>query len=230
MEDVIAHIAEHPLDQTRPLWQFWVLEGLEDGSIALVQKIHHTLADGMASVNFLMRLWQSGYHDPDAVAPPWQPEPLPGKGRLLWDALLDHVRHDIGNLPSFLKAIYRGSFALKKVADPATSPTLKSLNGDIPQTPWNRALSSRRSFAMAQLDLEELKSLKTALSGTLNDVVLAVTAGSLRGRRRGIRQRRSERRRPLPAHQRCEVAGFRCLPGPRCSPRLRKGPRSGRTP
>ncbi len=180
LEDVIAHIASHPLDQTRPLWQFWLVEGLNDGRIALVQKIHHTLADGMASVNFIMRVWQSGYHDPHTVAPEWQPEKLPGSGRLLWDALCDHVKYDIGNLPSFFKAIYRGTAAIKKVADPATSPTLKGLNGDIPQAPWNRALSSRRSFAMAQFDMEELKTVKNALGGTLNDVVLALTAGSLR--------------------------------------------------
>jgi diacylglycerol O-acyltransferase len=59
LEEVIAHIASHPLDQTRPLWQFWVVEGLRDGRICLVQKIHHTLADGMASVNFIMRVWQT---------------------------------------------------------------------------------------------------------------------------------------------------------------------------
>jgi diacylglycerol O-acyltransferase len=180
LEDVIAHIATYPLDHTRPLWQFWVVEGLDDGRIALVQKIHHALADGMASVNFIMQVWQSGYHDPDSVAPSWQPEALPSKGRLIWDALLDHFKYDIRNLPSFCKAIYRGTVAIKKAADPAISPTLKGINGDIPLAPWNRALSARRSFAMYQLDLEELKALKTQLGGTLNDVVLALVAGSVR--------------------------------------------------
>jgi diacylglycerol O-acyltransferase len=180
LEDVIAHIATHPLDHARPLWQFWVVEGLEDGRVALVQKIHHALADGMASVNFIERVWQSDYHDPDAVAPKWQPEAVPGKGRLLWDALRDHLKYDIGNLPSFGKALYGGTVAIKKAADPAISPTLKGINGDIPLAPWNRALSARRSFAMQQLDLEELKALKTQLHGTLNDVVLALVAGALR--------------------------------------------------
>jgi len=180
LEEVIAQIATHPLDHSRPLWQFWIVEGLADGRVVLVQKIHHALADGMASVNFLMQVWQSAYHKPDAVAPPWQPEQIPGKGRLLWDALCDHVKYDIGNLPSFFKALYGGTIAIKKVADPATSPTLKSLNGDLPLAPWNRALSARRSFAMYQLGLEEMKALKTQLNGTLNDVVLALTAGALR--------------------------------------------------
>jgi diacylglycerol O-acyltransferase / wax synthase len=180
LEDMLAHIATYPLDHTRPLWQFWVVEGLEDGRIALVQKIHHALADGMASVNFIMRVWHSAYHDPDAVAPPWNPEPLPSKARLLRDAVLDHVKYDIRNFPSFCKALYSGTVAIKKAADPVVSPTLKGMNGDIPLAPWNRALSARRSFAMAQLPLDELKTLKTPLGGTLNDVVLALVAGAIR--------------------------------------------------
>ncbi|MEP5765160.1 MAG: wax ester/triacylglycerol synthase family O-acyltransferase [Halieaceae bacterium] len=180
LEEVISHIAEHPLDQTRPLWQFWAIEGLADGRICLVQKIHHTLADGMASLNFIMRVWQSGYHEPDTVPPVWQPEPIPGKGRLLWDALKDHVRHDLGNLPSFIRAIYRAGWVLKHQVDPATSPALKAANGDLPKTRWNHALSSRRSFATAQMQLPELKQLKEKLGGTLNDVVLGIVAGSVR--------------------------------------------------
>jgi diacylglycerol O-acyltransferase len=180
LEDVIAHIASHPLDQTRPLWQFWILEGMADGRIVLVQKIHHTLADGMASVNFIMRVWQSAYHEADSVAPPWQPEPIPSRGRLLKDALLDHLKYDIRNLPSFFKAIYQGVWAIRKQAHPETSPTLKSLDGDLPRLRWNRALTSKRSFATAQMDLDTLKTLKNKLGGTLNDVVLAVVAGALR--------------------------------------------------
>lgn len=180
LEEVIAHIDSHPLDQTRPLWQFWVVEGLANGQLALVQKIHHTLADGMASVNFIMRAWHSSYMDPHKEPPPWQPEPLPSRGRLLWDAIKDHVRYDIRNFPSFLRCIYRSTVAVKREADPATSPTLKGQLGDIPKLRWNHALSSRRSFALEQLQLDELKALKDKLGGTLNDVVLGLVAGSLR--------------------------------------------------
>ena len=180
LEEVIAHIDEHPLDQTRPLWQFWMLEGLENRQIALVQKIHHTLADGMASVNFIMRVWQSGYHDPDAVPPDWQPEPIPGSWRLIWDALKDHVKYDLRNLPSFFRCIYNSTLKLRKHVDPETSPNLKGQLGDVPKLRWNRALSSRRSFAMCQLQLDDLKAVKDQVGGTLNDVVLGLVAASLR--------------------------------------------------
>lgn len=180
LEEELAQIASYPLDQTKPLWQFWFIEGLEGGKVALVQKIHHTLADGMASVNFLMRVWNSSYHDPDTTPPTWQPEELPSRKRLLWDAIVDHIRYDVGNLPSFFRSLYRSTWAIKKFADPATSPTLMAISGDIPTMPWNRAMGSKHSFALAQLDLNALKHLKKTLGGTLNDVLLALIATSLR--------------------------------------------------
>jgi diacylglycerol O-acyltransferase len=180
LEEVIAHIATHPLDQNRPLWQFWVIDGLADGRIALVQKIHHTLADGMASVNFIMRVWQSGYHNPQSAVIPWQPEPLPSTSRLVWDALKDHATKDIGKLPDFFKAVYRGAWAIRRQDAAADSPAVKSLTGNLPRTRWNRALSSRRSFATTQISLREMKALKEQLGGTLNDAVLSLVAGSIR--------------------------------------------------
>lgn len=180
LEGVLADITSHPLDQTRPLWQFWVLQGLADNRVVLVQKIHHALADGMASLNSMMRVWQSAYHHPDAEPPPWQPEPVPGRSRLVRDALMDHVKIDIANVPDFFKALYRSVWVLKKETVAEDSPNLRSLNHQVPRTLWNRALSARRSLAMAQLDLAAVKSIKQHLGGTLNDALLALTAGAVR--------------------------------------------------
>lgn len=180
LEEVLAHIASHPLDQTRPLWQFWVLEGLADARVVLVQKIHHTLADGMASVNSMLRVWQSTYHNPDAEPPRWQPEPIPSQSRLVRDALLDHAKIDVANVPKFFKALYRSVWLLKKEAVVENSPNLRSRNHNVPRTAWNRALTARRSFALAQLDLAAVKSIKQRLGGTLNDTLLALTAGAVR--------------------------------------------------
>ena len=57
LEDMVAQIASHPLDQHRPLWELWLVDGLVDGRIAVIQKMHHALADGMASVAYITRLW-----------------------------------------------------------------------------------------------------------------------------------------------------------------------------
>lgn len=105
---------------------------------------------------------------------------MPSRGRLIRDALRDHLKYDIGNLPSFFRAIYRATRALKKHATASDSPNLASQKGDFPRTHWNRALTARRSFATAQLDLEALKSIKNSQGGTLNDVVLALAAGAVR--------------------------------------------------
>lgn len=180
LEDVIAHIASHPLDQTRPLWQFWILEGLSDGRVVLVQKIHHALADGKASVNSLMRVWQSAYHNPESVIPTWQPEPMPSRGRLVRDALQDHFKVDARKLPDFFRAIYRGAWVLKKQAREEQSPNLRSRHHKVPRTSWNRALSARRSFATASLEFSSIKRVKDRLGGTVNDAVLALVAAAVR--------------------------------------------------
>jgi hypothetical protein len=162
------------LGRDRLLWQFWIIEGLEDGRIALVQKIHHAVADGMASLSAMTRVWQSSYHEHDSVLEPWTPESIPSNTRLFCDALVDHFKFDIGNLPSFFKAIGHIKWAIKPPAGGVVSSTLSSVDGNLQRTRWNRALSSRRSFTTAQLDLDALKSVKNKLGGTLNDVVLAM--------------------------------------------------------
>ena len=180
VEEVIGHIDTYPLDQTRPLWQFWLLEGLASGEVVLVQKIHHALADGMASVNFIERVWHSDYQDPHTTPPPWQPEPIPGGGRLVLDALKDHLLRDMWKLPEFFRCIYRSIVVLRQEAEPETSPNLKMQLREVPKLRWNHALSSRRSFSMAQLPLANLREVKERLGGTLNDVVLGIVATSLR--------------------------------------------------
>lgn len=180
LEEVIAQIDAYPLDRTRPLWQFWLIEGLANGQVAMVQKIHHTLADGMASVNFIERVWQSEYHDPSVETPEWRPEPIPGRGKLVLDALKEQLFKDIPKLPDLFRALYRNIVELRKMADPATSPNLKAQLGDMPKLRWNHALSSRRSFATAQLPLADLKTVKDKIGGTLNDMVLALVGTSLR--------------------------------------------------
>ena len=96
LDEVIAQVSSFPLDRSRPLWELWVVEGLQDGRLAYVVKVHHAIADGRAAVNQLERILGSGKPgEHGAAAGPWQPEPIPSVSRLIDDALRDQVR-DIG--------------------------------------------------------------------------------------------------------------------------------------
>jgi WS/DGAT/MGAT family acyltransferase len=180
LESMIAQIASHALDQHRPLWEMWYIEGLEDGRVACVHKIHHTLADGMASVAYITRAWNQGFPETPEGGSNWVPEKIPSRRRLIWDALMDHVKEDARELPTFLKALYRavrGMIAHSKEHDTAT---IRGISGELPRCRWNYSLSPKRNFATAQISLEDARELKGKLGGTINDVVMALAASTLR--------------------------------------------------
>ena len=180
IEDAVSEIASRPLDRRRPLWELWLLRGLGDGRVALVAKIHHALADGVAVAEMLAGVMVEGAPAASVPGPVelWTPEALPSRGRLLRDALRDHVPR-VAGLPRLIARTARGLRAgarLRHGLSPA--PPLPLL--DVPRTSLNGALYAARSFATASLPLDDLKAVKSRLGVTMNDVVLALVAGSLR--------------------------------------------------
>ena len=180
IEDAVAAIASRPLDRSRPLWELWLLRGLADGSTALVAKIHHALADGVAAAELLGAVMDEG----DAVggvAPQvdaWTPEPLPSRGRLVRDALRDHAPN-VKHFPRLLARTARGlrDGARLRRGLPL-SPPLPLLHA--PRTSLNGALRPARGFAVVSLPLDDVRHVRECLGVKLNDVVLALVAGSLR--------------------------------------------------
>jgi diacylglycerol O-acyltransferase len=178
MDRAIAEIADHPLDRSRPLWEMWALEGLEGGLVAFVTKIHHAVADGVAAAAMLANVMVT---EPTApVRPPeepWTSEQPPSRGTLLRTALVDRIRQ-LRVLPALVVRTIRALAAVARHRRKASvSPPLPFAT---PRTRFNRALISARSFATATLALSRIRAVKDAFGVTVNDVVLAVTAGALR--------------------------------------------------
>ena len=180
MDEVISEIASWPLDRSRPLWEIWILEGLAEGTVGFLAKVHHAVADGVAAAALLANVMSPSADEIDPRPPesPWQPEPVPSQWRLLLDALIDFIR-DAGRLPGLLRRTVprlRAVAAHRKTATIATPRPML----DTERTPFNGALTPHRAFATATLSLDEVKAVKTAFGVTLNDVVLGIVAGSLR--------------------------------------------------
>jgi diacylglycerol O-acyltransferase len=157
-----------------------MLEGLADGRVGFLAKMHHSLADGVAAAALLANVMAASADDVDPPPPtePWQPEPVPARWRVLVDALLAIVR-DIGRLPGLLRRTVgrvRAVAAHRRTAEVATPRPII----DTPRTPFNGALTPHRSFATATLPLDDVKQVKTAYGVTVNDVVLGIVAGALR--------------------------------------------------
>jgi diacylglycerol O-acyltransferase len=197
--ELISDIASRQLDRRYPLWELWVVEGLEHGHIGFVAKIHHAAADGVAAAAMLANLLEAeadeGGRPEDAadeggrrtqaadegpVVPPearWRPEPIPPPTERLVDALLDLLR-SLASLPGLLRRTASGLAAVvRRRRSGALSPPLPF---STPRTSFNRALTPNRWFAMTSLPLEEVKAVRLAFDVTVNDVVLALCAGAVR--------------------------------------------------
>lgn len=172
--ELVSDIASRQLDRRRPLWEIWVVEGLEGGRLAFVGKIHHSVADGVAAASLLANI--AGTMD-DSLAADYEPDALPTRWRLLKDALRDLGR-ELKGFPRLLRTTFRNLGAVRaKRRESDVSPPLPF---DTPRTRFNASLSANRIFTMTSLALEDVKTVKNAFDASVNDVVLAVTAGALR--------------------------------------------------
>jgi len=178
LDRLIGEIASTPLDRTRPLWEFHFAEGMAENRFALIGKVHHALADGVASANLLARLMDLTGSAQDERDLPGGCAPL-SKAELLWEAQLDHF-HQMAALPRFIRDAARGIARVRRRARerPNDPDMAKAFNA--PPTFLNHVVSPVRTFATATLSLAEVKETAKSLGVTFNDVVLAMAAGALR--------------------------------------------------
>lgn len=167
------------LDRSRPLWELWFVEGLEDGHVALIQKTHHALVDGVSGVDVATVLLDFTRDVMTAEPAPWEPAAAPSPGRLLIDTLKEHV-----GVPAAMarRAQERpdAPSATDRVTQVARSIATLADGGVVaPRTSLNRPVGRSRRFGCVRVSLEEVKTVRHALGGTVNDVVLAGVAGGL---------------------------------------------------
>ena len=164
------------LDPSRPLWEMWFLTGLPNNQIAVFVRVHHAIADGMAAMTTISALLDTA---PDAPAPPacpWTPMPSPSARELLADNLKHHAERLAGALSTLVRP--RTTVRRLRAAWPATRELLAE--GPGPQTSLNHMVGPDRNLALIRSTLDEVKEVAHAHAATVNDVLLAVTAGGLR--------------------------------------------------
>lgn len=178
LHEVIGRIAGTPLLRDVPLWELHLVEGLEGGKVAVVVKIHHALADGVAANAMLGNVADQNPLGSPHPSPQVVDDHTPGARELAVLGLRDGVLRAF-QLPGLLLRTVANLVRLarreRSVDTDVPRPIL-----DTPRTPFNTALTPRRSFATTSLPLADLKRVKTAHGVTLNDVVLALVGGALR--------------------------------------------------
>jgi WS/DGAT/MGAT family acyltransferase len=190
LQQLIGRIGSQALDRARPLWELWVIEGLEDGeSFALISKVHHCMTDGVSGAELMTVLMSLSPSDEAGPLVAYVPRPVPSSLELRRDDLIDLVggpMHAVQTLREMFDAGRRSQLglALRGVVDLIAS-------GIVPasETPLNQTIGPHRRFECFAQDLSAVKAVKDKLGGTLNDVVLATVAG---GMRRFLKRRRCD--------------------------------------
>lgn len=179
LADLAAQIASTQLDRSRPLWELWVIEGLKQGRVGVVTKIHHCAIDGTSGADLMVHLFDldpAGRdlepHDPIPV------ERIPTDAELLGYAAASRWRRTL-SLPSLLSQTSRSlTNVVQRRRDPDQVVGAAPLTA--PPSPFNGAITAHRKVAFARVPLQDVKAVNQALGTTVNDVILAVCAGGLR--------------------------------------------------
>jgi diacylglycerol O-acyltransferase / wax synthase len=173
----VARLRRRRLDKSRPLWEMWFLTGLPAGRIGWFVRLHHVVADGVAGVAELGALLDTAPSSITTQAQPWAPEPWPSAR----DLLLDNLQRRIAKLRGALRVAAHpaGILGRARAAMPALRELLAEKPG--PQTSLNRVIGQDRTMALVRSSLEQVSEVAHSHGATVNDVLLTVIAGGLRG-------------------------------------------------
>jgi diacylglycerol O-acyltransferase / wax synthase len=178
---LVGRLMSHQLDRRRPLWELWVVEGLADDGWALVSKLHHAMVDGVAGSSLLTSIMDTRRDVPVAEPEPWEPEPAPPGALLVAGALAERARW----------VLDEGRAAARSVREPRrlaadAAHTLRGLAAyaGIVRPPEPTALNGpigpHRCWDWARAQLSDVRLVREAFGGTINDVVLAVVTEGFR--------------------------------------------------
>lgn len=181
LRNLAGRVFAQNLDRGKPLWELWMVEGLEAGRWALISKVHHCMVDGVSGTDLLTVLLDREPKRPPARAPDWRPADEPSDLHLLADAVADAILdpfNRVRGLPIVGRAIFASGLGMANLTDVWNlvqslgswiNPAVSSLNGPI---------GPHRRWSWASASLPEVKEIRSVLGGTVNDVVLcAITRG-----------------------------------------------------
>jgi len=213
LAEQVARIFSRPLDRARPLWEAYVIQGLRDGHVGLLTKIHHAAIDGLSGAEIMgVLLDVSPEGREPAVAPEPVPEREPGELEMLARGVLGaprYVQRVLQGLPSTLPnlehtpifadipgatTLGRASGRIIRTLRRRESRVLERTNLVPPKTSFNGRVSPHRRFAFGQVGLGEVKAIKNHYGCTVNDVIVSICAAVVR---RWLIEHRELPERPL---------------------------------
>jgi WS/DGAT/MGAT family acyltransferase len=180
LAELVARIHARPLDRARPLWELYLIEGLEDGRVATLTKLHHAAIDGVSGAEILTILLDA---DPEGREMPsedrWRPDRVPGQVELLARTGFQYAFRPLKAL-KLARNVARSVPALGALVPRRRSDVLSRPGLVAPHTRLNDPITAHRRFAFADVELARVKAIKNTAGVTVNDVVIALCAGAMR--------------------------------------------------
>ena len=196
LSDLVSRIVARPLDRSRPLWELFLIEGLQEGYIAQLTKVHHCAIDGVSGTEILTTLLDLT-PEPRRVDPPrrgWRPEARPtqvemlartawgllGAPRKVWRLQREVLRY----LPELAASLgfdsFPGQDLVNRLLGRRPTPMMSEAPTKAPRMSFNGSITPHRRWAFGSISLDEVKEIKNWLGVTVNDVILAICSGALR--------------------------------------------------
>ncbi len=209
LQNIAGRLYSQALDRSKPLWEMWLVQGLEKNRFALINKTHHALVDGVSGVDIATVLFDvkpvPEKIEADSV---WVPKPPPSPVEMAAMGVQDIAEARLKITRRALRATTHPLRAARKVSDSveALGEVAWNFTNPAPEVPLNVDIGSHRRFVWSRSSLDDFKRIKDALGGTVNDVVLTVVSGALRTwlQGRGIRTEGLELRALVPVSIRAE--------------------------
>jgi WS/DGAT/MGAT family acyltransferase len=191
LKKLASRVFSQQLDRSKPLWEAWLVQGLERGEdspsdarrFALLSKTHHAVVDGVAGVDLTAVLFDTAAEPetPPGTGARWHPKPEPTSIQLLGEALIERATQPAEIVRSARAAFRAPRQLVRRGIDAVGAIGALAKSGlAAPSSPLNVDIGPHRRYDWVRTDLDEMKAIKDRLGGTVNDVVLAVVTGALR--------------------------------------------------
>jgi diacylglycerol O-acyltransferase len=184
LRNLIGRLMSQPLDRSKPLWEFWVVEGLADGRWAVVTKVHHCMVDGVSGAELLAVVLDVEPEPELPVPDDWVPELEPSDAELVSRAIREQVgvpaeglraiRARLRGPRRIAGALLENARAIRDFAD------VGGIRGGGRPSSLNGPIGPHRRYAWAGGSLADIKAIRQGLGGTVNDVILAAITNGFR--------------------------------------------------
>jgi diacylglycerol O-acyltransferase len=181
LRKLVGRVMSQPLDRTRPLWEMWVVEGLDNGQWAMLSKVHHAMVDGISGTDLMASIMDVSPTTASVEVDDWEPKPSPTGTSLAAEAVVDLLRNPYEQFRAVRASTRVPRQAFRQAVE--VTKGLSAMAGLVRPTPLsslNGPIGPHRRYGWASTTVDDIKAVRKSLGGTFNDVVLAAITHGFR--------------------------------------------------